>query len=121
MGNFASMAHPLVDSVELTVQRINNTQNDTFIVSFVFHEEVRSLTVERYLIGQGSAPPLTTLQTWHHTVQTIALHKIRRMDTTCMGLALSPCSNPKSAPLLASNSNRISAGVTQGGNLSMSF
>jgi hypothetical protein len=41
MGNFASVAHPLVDSVELTVQRINNTQNDTFIVSFVFHEEVR--------------------------------------------------------------------------------
>ena len=39
MGNFASMAHPLVDSVELTVQRINGNQNDTFIVSFVFHKE----------------------------------------------------------------------------------
>lgn len=36
MGNFASMAHPLVDSVKLTVQRANFTQNDTFVVRFVF-------------------------------------------------------------------------------------
>jgi len=32
MGNFAQLVHPLVDSVELTVQRVNSTTNDTFTV-----------------------------------------------------------------------------------------
>ncbi|KAF8897024.1 hypothetical protein CPB84DRAFT_1681804 [Gymnopilus junonius] len=34
MGNFALKAHPLVDSVELTVQRMNSTTNDTFSIPF---------------------------------------------------------------------------------------
>ncbi|KAF8345916.1 hypothetical protein F5887DRAFT_1061550 [Amanita rubescens] len=34
MGNFASMAHPLVDSVKLTIQRSNFTQNDTFVIPY---------------------------------------------------------------------------------------
>ncbi|KAH9485462.1 Peptidase S41 family protein ustP [Psilocybe cubensis] len=34
MGNFATKAHPLVDSVELTVQRVNHTTNDTFTIPY---------------------------------------------------------------------------------------
>lgn len=34
MGNFAAMAHPLVDSVELTVQRVNYDSNDTFTIPY---------------------------------------------------------------------------------------
>ncbi|KIL66287.1 hypothetical protein M378DRAFT_186093 [Amanita muscaria Koide BX008] len=34
MGNFAAMAHPLVDSVELTVQRVNYDSNDTFTMPY---------------------------------------------------------------------------------------
>ncbi|KAK2463208.1 hypothetical protein APHAL10511_004863 [Amanita phalloides] len=34
MGSFASMAHPLIDSVELTVQRVGYTQNDTFTIPY---------------------------------------------------------------------------------------
>ena len=32
MGNFATLAHPLVDDVELTVQRENSPVADTFKV-----------------------------------------------------------------------------------------
>lgn len=32
LGNFALHAHPLVDSVELTVQRVNSSTYDTFTV-----------------------------------------------------------------------------------------
>ena len=32
MGNFAQHTHPLVDSVELTVRRVNSTVDDTFSV-----------------------------------------------------------------------------------------
>ncbi|PPQ79960.1 hypothetical protein CVT25_003032 [Psilocybe cyanescens] len=34
MGNFATKAHPLVDSVELTVQRVNSSASDTFTISY---------------------------------------------------------------------------------------
>ncbi|KDR75803.1 hypothetical protein GALMADRAFT_248517 [Galerina marginata CBS 339.88] len=34
MGNFALKAHPLVDSVELTVQRVNSSTKDTFEIPF---------------------------------------------------------------------------------------
>ncbi|PPQ97377.1 hypothetical protein CVT26_006611 [Gymnopilus dilepis] len=34
MGNFALKAHPIVDSVELTVQRVNSSSNDTFTIPF---------------------------------------------------------------------------------------
>ena len=37
MGNFALQAHPLTDSVELTVQRENSPVNDTFTVGRFFY------------------------------------------------------------------------------------
>ena len=36
MGNFAQHAHPLVDSVELTVRRVNSTIDDTFSVRILY-------------------------------------------------------------------------------------
>lgn len=36
MGNFALQAHPLIDSVELTIQRVNSSVTDTFTVGAVF-------------------------------------------------------------------------------------
>ncbi|KAF8633353.1 hypothetical protein AX17_004525 [Amanita inopinata Kibby_2008] len=34
MGNFAQMAHPLVNSVELTIQRADSAVNDTFTIPY---------------------------------------------------------------------------------------
>ncbi|KAF8622711.1 hypothetical protein AX15_006802 [Amanita polypyramis BW_CC] len=34
MGNFASMPHPLIDAVKLTVQRVDHGYNDTFVVPY---------------------------------------------------------------------------------------
>ncbi len=42
MGNFAQQTHPLVDAVELTIQRVNSTSIDTVTVGcFVLHRRVR--------------------------------------------------------------------------------
>ncbi|KAF9566684.1 hypothetical protein CPC08DRAFT_681942 [Agrocybe pediades] len=35
MGNFATKAHPLVDSVKLTVQRVNSSVNDSFTIPYL--------------------------------------------------------------------------------------
>lgn len=40
MGNFALHAHPLVDFVELTVQRMDSSSNDTFTVSTIRSSQV---------------------------------------------------------------------------------
>jgi len=45
MGNFAQQVHPLVDSVELTVRRVNSTIIDTFSVR-ILHSKILNFDLD---------------------------------------------------------------------------
>ena len=70
MGNFAQQVHPLVDSVELTVLRVNSTVNDTFSVRILNSKFLNLILIFSPLYSFPTVhaldQPRRTLPTRHH-------------------------------------------------------
>ena len=106
MGNFALQAHPLVDDVELTVQRENSSVTDTFKVCsrhtllFLTYYPITS-----FHIFQDLDRPQRTSLTLHHIEPTTVWLPTRQMGSTCTAKRLGSRHTSKPLPLLRTSSS----------------
>lgn len=126
MGNFALQAHPLVDDVELTVQRENSLVTDTFKVrpprSIRLFDLFIKYSITSFHIAQDLDQPQRTSPTLHHIEPTTVYLPTRQTESTSTAIRIRFRHTSNPLPLLrTSNSNPRLITKTPGNILSTSY